>query len=187
MNDIPSELIEQASRGDLAAFEEIYRQTSPYVYSIALRVLANNEEAEDVTQEVFIRVHGNLKGFGFRSAFKTWLYRITMNASLNAIKRRARHVEGRVEYDGAADTLTARATKPETPRALIDEEEVARLLAPLSPEHRACLVLREIEGLSYEEMADALHININTVRSRLKRAREALLEKSGREVTHDDL
>lgn len=159
----------------MAAFEDIYRQTSSFVYNVALRVVRNGAAAEDVTQEVYIRVHRNLKGFGFRSAFKTWLYRITMNAALNACKRRDREA-GRIVHDDVALELAAVAPELDAAAdAAESRDKVAKLLDALTPEHRACIVLREIEGLSYEEMADALHININTVRTRLKRAREALV------------
>lgn len=175
MKKIPPELIIKAADGDIAAFEEIYRHTSGFVYSIALRVLCNRPEAEDVTQEVFIRVYKNLKNFAFRSSLSTWIYRIAMNATLNARNRYSRQSGNSVEYD---DEVHAPETAPsaDDPEDVREKEaELARLLAALSPEHRACVILREIEGLSYGEMADALHININTVRSRLSRAREALM------------
>jgi RNA polymerase sigma-70 factor, ECF subfamily len=177
MNDIPMELITKAAEGDMGAFEKIYRQTSGFVYSVALRVVRNATDADDVTQEVYIRVHRNLKGFGFRSAFRTWPYRITMNAALNACKRRGREAEKSVHDEVA---LEQAAVEPSQVAAVEQDERhdtVSTLLGVLTPEHRACIILREIEGLSYEEMADALHININTVRTRLKRAREALMAR----------
>lgn len=187
MNDIPQDLITRAAGGDMAAFEELYRLTSSFVYGVALRTVRNPADADDVTQEVYIRVHRNLKGFGFRSAFKTWLYRITMNAALNACKRRERE-DGRIggRDEALAEVAAPPAQQAEAARAE-DGRTVETLLGKLSPEHRACIVLREIEGLSYEEMADALHININTVRTRLKRAREALAERGRREVRTDEL
>ena len=181
------DLITKAAEGDMSAFEKIYRETSSFVYSVALRVVRNAAEAEDVTQEVYIRVHRNLKGFGFRSAFKTWLYRITMNAALNACKRHEREAEKRV-YDESV--LEQASVEPEQAKPMEQNDrgdKVAMLLDRLNPEHRACIVLREIQGLSYEEMADALHININTVRTRLKRAREALMERGRKEVGSDEL
>lgn len=183
MKDIPSDLITRAAGGDRGAFEKIYNETSRFVYNAALRIVRNAADADDVTQEVYIRVYRNLKGFGFRSAFTTWLYRITMNAALNACRRRDRDEKRHVHDDlvleqAATDDRAAEAIRSvgHDPR----HEEAARLLDSLTPDHRACIVLRELEGLSYEEMADALHININTVRTRLKRAREALLERTGK-------
>lgn len=187
MKNIPPELIAKAAGGDMAAFEEIYGRTSGFVYGIALRVLGNRSEAEDVTQEVFIRVYKNLKGFGFRSSLGTWLYRITMNATLNARKRYTRDADRKIEYNDETHGLAKGPPPGDEASRLEREKVVAGLLETLSPEHRACIVLREIEGLSYEEMADALHININTVRSRLKRAREALVASGRREVSSDEL
>lgn len=186
MVDIPFELVTKASHGDAAAFEEIYRRSSGFVYSVALRVTGSAAEAEEVTQEAFIRAYRSLGGFGFRSSFTTWLYRIATNLAVNAYRRKAREAGRRAEYDDAVEAVPA---EPEAGKG-IDREDTERtlrdLLAVLTPEHRACIVLREIEGLRYEEMAAALHININTVRTRLKRAREALMAAAKkRGVAHE--
>lgn len=181
MVDIPFELVTKASQGDGEAFEEIYRRSSGFVYSVALRIVGGTADAEEVTQEVFIKVYRSLADFAFRSAFKTWLYRIATNLALNAYKRKAREACRRAEYDDAAQ---APAAGPDAGSGMEKEESekaLRNILARLTPEHRACIVLREIEGLSYEEMAGALNININTVRTRLKRAREALMAVSERE------
>ncbi|HPM42303.1 MAG TPA: RNA polymerase sigma factor [Candidatus Omnitrophota bacterium] len=175
MKNIAPELIKKAAEGETSAFEEIYRQTCGFVYSIALRVLGNRSEAEDVTQEVFIKVYNNLKNFAFRSALSTWIYRITMNVTLNTRKKFSRYTDKSVEYDDDIHSQVFTQDAEVNPDHPDREALLAGLLSGLSPEHRACIILREIEGLSYEEMADALHININTVRSRLARAREALL------------
>lgn len=187
MKHIEPELVTKAAGGDMAAFEEIYVRTSGFVYGIALRVLGDRSEAEDVTQEVFIRVYRNLKGFGFRSSLSTWLYRITMNATLNARRRYSRDADRRVEYNDETHGPAQGPDQSEKASRLEREKALAKLLENLSPEHRACIVLREIEDLSYEEMADVLHININTVRSRLKRAREALMAAGRKEVKSDEL
>jgi len=180
MDAMPPDLITKAAEGDVRAFEEIYRRTSGFVYNVALGVVRNAADADDVTQEVYIRVHRNLRGFGFRSALKTWLYRITMNAALNACKRREREAEKNVHDEVALEQAQVEPSQGASVEAGERRDKVAELLGALTPDHRACIVLREIEGLSYEEMADALHININTVRTRLKRAREALMERRER-------
>lgn len=180
MKDIPLDLITKAAEGDRGAFEMIYRETSGFVYNIALGVVRNTADADDVTQEVYIRVYRNLKGFGFRSALKTWLYRITMNAALNACKRREREAEKSVHDEVALEQASVEPAQGASVEDGEKRDKVAELLGVLTPDHRACIVLREIEGLSYEQIADALHININTVRTRLKRAREALMERRER-------
>lgn len=182
MEDIPRDIIEQAQTGNREAFEKIYRLASGFVYSVALRITNNRQEAQEVTQDVFLKVYHNLKYFEFRASFKTWVYRITVNTALNALKRVSREKNRRQDFESVANTQEA---PDSTEKELLQKEEhqehkarLGSLLQILNPEQRLCIVLREIEGLSYQEIAQALYVNINTVRSRLKRAREALLEAS---------
>jgi RNA polymerase sigma-70 factor (ECF subfamily) len=179
MHDIPRQLIEQARQGDMQAFEAIYRASSGFVYAVALRITGNAEEAQEVTQDVFLKIHHNLERFEFRSQFTTWVYRIAANTAINAYNRRARDHGRRADFDAviethaAPDDTAARAEqREERSRAA---ERLNSFLQRLNPDQRACIVLREIEGLRYEEIARALQCNLNTVRTRLKRAREALV------------
>ncbi|MBU1727530.1 MAG: RNA polymerase sigma factor [Candidatus Omnitrophica bacterium] len=174
------ELLERASRGDIEAFEAVYRATSSFVYNVALKITRNNADAQEVTQDVFMKIYHSLKDFQFRSAFKTWLYRITVNTSINRYRKSAREQRGRQDYDSLIESLPAESSTADDVIRRDNESMVDALLGLLSPEHKACLVLREIEGLSYQEIALALKIPLNTVRTRLKRAREALLERGGK-------
>jgi RNA polymerase sigma-70 factor (ECF subfamily) len=175
MSDISNDLVMKAAHGDMAAFEELYKASSGFVYNVALRITNNPSDADEVTQDVFVKVHKKLGDFGFRSAFKTWVYRITANTALNHCKWRLRREKGNIEYDPAVhDVASPGGSGGE------DEREDARkkldaLFGALDPDQRACIVLRELEGLDYRAIADTLKININTVRSRLKRAREKLI------------
>jgi RNA polymerase sigma-70 factor (ECF subfamily) len=182
MNEIPAELVRSAMDGDAAAFERIYRLSSGFVYTVALRVLGNAADAEDLTQEVFVKVHASLGSFAFRSSFKTWLYRVTMNMTINAYHRKSRDARRRADLDEASAAASCEGGQ----RRELASDEAGRalgaLLGRLTAEHRAVIVLRELEGLSYEEMSAALGININTVRTRLRRAREALMAHGGKEV-----
>jgi len=175
MNDIvEKDIIEKAAGGDLAAFESIYRNTAELVYNVAFGVLRNNEEAEEITQEVFLKVHDKLKYFKGRSSFKTWIYRITMNAAITRYKKIAKERERNVELDENIEIPVQLAK-----HALDEEHEkitVNAMLGELNPDQKACVVLRELEGLSYKEISDTLKIGINTVRTRLKRAREKFLD-----------
>ncbi len=166
----------------MQAFESIYKASSGFVYNVALRIAGKSHDAEEVTQEVFIKVYRNLKYFQFRSSFKTWVYRITVNTALNLYKRVSREMNRRRDFDDVARTV---ASGEDVAGEVQDREErkahearLAELLDTLNPEQRSCIVLREIEGLSYQEMAQALGVNINTVRTRLRRARVALLAGS---------
>lgn len=175
MQDISKELLTQASTGDIQAFEEIYRLASSFVYSVALRVTRNADEAKEVSQDVFIKIYNNLRSFRFRSSFKTWLYRITTNTALNALKKSSKNINRRVDYDVALKANDDSATATHAIEMDDNKKLLSSLLDMLNPDQRACIVLREIEGLNYREISKALSININTVRSRLKRARETLL------------
>jgi RNA polymerase sigma-70 factor (ECF subfamily) len=178
MVDIPREVIELAKAGDLEAFQEIYKAATGFVYNVALRITNNRQEAEEVTQDVFLKVYRNLKDFEFRASLKTWIYRITANTALNAYKRISKvrnrtqgleSIENTVVFSGQADKDIIKHDEQKA-----NEEALSLLLGRLNADQRSCIVLREIEGLRYEEIARALKININTVRSRLKRAREAM-------------
>jgi RNA polymerase sigma-70 factor (ECF subfamily) len=170
MAEIDNDLILKASEGDMSAFEGIYRLTSGFVYNVAFRLTNNPKDAEEITQDVFIKIYKNLKAFRFSSSFKTWVYRIAVNTAINFKKREAAEKNKRVDYES---TLNSEAV--DKGKDYASESLVKFLLDKLSPEHRACIVLKEIQGLSYEEISNVLRININTVRSRLKRAREKLL------------
>ena len=170
MHEIPADILKKASEGDLSAFEAIYKEMGDFVYNVALRTVNNEEDAKDVTQEVFLVIYNKLKYFRFESSIKTWAYRITVNRAINMAKKRSREkMKAEVfekEYRVASGTGSGKGK---------DMNMVEALLGSVDPDQRACLVLRNIEGLSYKEIADTLKININTVRSRLSRARERLL------------
>ncbi len=175
MSDMSREIILKAAQGDIPAFEEIYKATSSFVYNVALRITNNRNDADEVTQDVFVKAFKSLKDFGFRSSLKTWIYRITANTALNYCKKRSRSDQGKVEYDPIVHDASAVTDARRDFEESDTEHNVTELLGVLDPDQRACIVLREIEGLDYQSIADTLNININTVRSRLKRAREKLL------------
>jgi RNA polymerase sigma-70 factor (ECF subfamily) len=174
MAEIAREIILKAREGDIASFEEIYRAVSGFVYNVALRVVGNAEDAAEAAQDAFVKVHRNLKNFEHRSSFKTWVYRITVNAALNYRRSRVKHTRGRADYDDALE----HADPQENVRDKLDREDremkLRGLLNSLDEDQRVCIILREIQGLDYKEIAETLRINLNTVRSRLKRAREKL-------------
>ena len=182
MQEIERELIVRAGQGDMGAFREIYQRASGYVYTLAYRIVNTKHDAEEVTQDVFLKIHRSLGSFKFESSFKTWLYRIAVNTALNHAKKRSRVTTREVE-ETFEDPATV--TQPDAAKGLEAGETEARLkglLEQLNPDQRVCIVLREIEGVDYQGIASSLGININTVRSRLKRARETLMALGRKEV-----
>ena len=159
----------------MRGLEAIYRIHSDAVYRVCLRVLGSASEAEDATQEVFLRVFEKASTFSGRSQFSTWLHRVAVNHCLNAIQKRERNRTLPLVAAAGEDGLPSSEREPLEIVAAAEERELLDvLLDQLRPDHRAVLVLREIEGLSYREIADVVQIPIGTVMSRLSRARECL-------------
>jgi RNA polymerase sigma-70 factor (ECF subfamily) len=155
------------------SWEEIVEQHSPRVYRLAYRLTGNRHDAEDLTQEVFVRVFRSLSTYR-PGTFEGWLHRITVNLFLDGARRRQRQRTDALAED-AAERLPGDDPGPERAfefRNLTDD--VQQALSELPPEFRAAVVLSDIEGLSYEEVGEALGIKLGTVRSRIHRARARL-------------
>ena len=159
----------------MEAFKEIYDRASGYVYTIAYRVVGAREEAQEVTQDVFLSIHRNLKKFQFRAAFKTWIYRITTNIAINAYRKRSKERARNVAFDETIDPEHHAGTGEEKFERDHNEALVQSIMEILPADQRMCLALKEIEGMKYEEIAEVLNIKLNTVRTRIKRAREKLI------------
>jgi len=175
MNSLSENTIIEASKGNVESFEDIYKAYSDFVYNVAFRVVNNMDEAQEVTQEVFITVYRKLESFKFKSSFKTWVYRITINTAINFAKKRTKDRSRIVEFNDKNEFKTTVDSVSEEIEEEQHEKMLSTLLEALNPDQRTCIVLRNIEGLSYQEIAESLNININTVRTRLKRAREKLI------------
>lgn len=174
--EVDVELAERHRCGDIKAFNEVYARFEEMVYNLAFRMSGNYEEAADLTQEIFLRVYRHLGSFGGRSSLKTWIFRISVNHCRDRLSRwRPKtqplgddRAEGEVAY---ADPSRG----PEDLAVAADEgRRVAEGLAKLAPVFREAVVLRDIEGLSYEEIAEVLGVRIGTVRSRIARGRDQL-------------
>ncbi len=181
--DEDRELVDQARTGDAGAFEALVRRYQGWVFTLALRIMGEPAEAEDMAQEIFLKAYRGLKGFKGASRFSTWLYSIASHHCLNHLQSLRRRPSS---YRRAAEHLNATNSDPPVavervadgaPRAdaLLEQAELARIvqaeLAHLTEDHRIILVLRDIQGLSYEEIAETLGLELGTVRSRLHRAR----------------
>lgn len=168
-----------AALGDMGAFGEIYKAFSSTVYTIAFNITRNRQDAEEATQDVFVKIYRKLGDFRFRSSFGTWVYRIAMNTAINIYHNRSNYRQKVSSFDEVGDAaIPASDTAKDELDRKIAESNVQKLLGHLSPEHRSCIILRELEGLDYKEIAGVLRVPLNTVRSRLKRAREALIAVS---------
>ncbi len=171
MNAIATAIID--NKAAAATFEEIYREYADYVYTVAYGIVLHHDDAREVSQETFVKVYKNLSNFRHDSSLKTWLYRITVNEALNYVKKYRNKRSVTIDLEQADGELLAPAEDPE---AAGKHADVMKMLTELKPDYRACMVLRNIQGLSYQEIADILGENINTVRTRLRRAREQLLQ-----------
>ena len=154
-------------------WEEVVRDHSARVYRLAYRLTGNCHDAEDLTQEVFVRVFRSLPTYT-PGTFEGWLHRITTNLFLDITRRRQR-----IRFEGLGEETAARlkGTEPTPSQAFDDrhlDHDIAAALADLPPEYRAAVVLCDIEGLTYEEIADVLGVKLGTVRSRIHRGRAQL-------------
>lgn len=177
-------LVERAQAGDQQAFAVLVSKYQRKVSRLLSRFVRDPAEVEDVAQEAFIKAYRALPAFRGESAFYTWLYRITINTAKNYLVAQGRRAPTSTDFDaeeaeGFEDATQLRDIN--TPERLLHSRQVGETInaamAALPDELRHAIVLREIEGLSYEEIAEAMSCPIGTVRSRIFRAREAVAEK----------
>ncbi len=176
-------LVERVQRGDRAAFDVLVLKYQHKIIKLVSRYVYDGSEAQDVAQEAFIKAWRALPTFRGDSAFYTWLYRIAINTAKNHLVAQARRpfVPGLDPSDEDQVGLAGRMSDNDTPERLLLTEEirqtVMRAIDDLPDELRTAIMLRELDGMSYEEIAQAMDCPIGTVRSRIFRAREAVDEK----------
>lgn len=167
-------LLQRAKKGEMAAFESLVTAYERRVYSLALRSTGSEADAADITQEVFLRAYRSLDTFRGESGFSTWLYRITVNLCVDLARKN--NPAGSLDDEQALEAPETRgAYQPET--ALANSElrrELDAALSLVSEEHRKIVILRDVAGMSYADIAAALELEEGTVKSRLARARAAL-------------
>ncbi len=174
-------LVEQCKAGDRKAFQTLVERYQRKVYTIAFGIVRNHDDAMDVTQDAFVKVHRYLPNFKGDSSFYTWLYRIVVNLCIDRKRRATRAAE--VDYDDALEHSSDAAAGPtlastyiESPQKALARKELREqmgvALGKLSDSHRKILVLREVEGMSYEDIAETLGVAKGTVMSRLFHARK---------------
>jgi len=181
-------LVKRVQRGDKSAFDLLVRKYQHKVVKLVLRYVRNPAEAEDIAQEAFIKAYRALPQFRGDSAFYTWMYRIAINTAKNSLASRDRSP---IAYDldltdpEESHSVQTKLQDPDTPEGMALTEEIRGIvnsaIEGLPEELKTAIVLRELDGLSYEEIAAAMECPVGTVRSRIFRAREAI-DKRLREV-----
>ena len=173
------DLVRRSRAGDHQAFRELYDRYHRQVLSVAVGLTGNGDDAMDVVQETFVRAHRNLGSFLGESSFYTWLYRIAINVGIDFRRRQSRRAE--VLQADPVDESAGDADRTPEPRIEMERRELGgRILAAideLTPEHKAAIILREIEGLSYEDISKVMQCTKGTVMSRLHYARKKLQAK----------
>jgi RNA polymerase sigma-70 factor (ECF subfamily) len=191
-------LVKRSQKGDTRAFEELVKMYQDRIYALSYQLTGNHADAEDLAQNTFIKAYRALPKFRNEADFGTWLHRIAVNLSINEKRKRRPDVslDNPVQtMDGEMPRMVASDT--ESPEEAYENKEfsgmVRRALKELSVEHRAVLVLREMQGYSYDEIAVMLDCSLGTVKSRINRARQTLKKeitrlaaKNGRSLPYKD-
>ena len=194
--DNEHQLVERARAGDRAAFQELVERYQRRVFNVCYGMVRNRDDAMDLTQETFVRVHRNLSGFQGNASFYTWIYRIAKNVTIDWIRKaqRRRAVDYddtiRRDPDAATDDVFMASPLGISPARVLGRKEllerIEEAMSTLSDAHREVIVLREIEGMSYQDIADAAGISIGTVMSRLHHARK-YMQRSLQDYVGDEL
>jgi RNA polymerase sigma-70 factor (ECF subfamily) len=164
------DLVRRHLDGDPGAFRALYEKYQDRVYASAFRILGEPHAAADLTQEVFVKIHGELRSFKFESKFSTWLFRVAVNHAINRANEAGRHARIHEKIAREGGLGEPGGAPGEGPL----DESVQRAIQGLSPKLRAIVSLRYLEGLSYQEISEVLEISMGTVKSRLFLAHETL-------------
>ena len=178
-----NELITRAKKGDQDAFGQLVLAHQNKVFSLCVHLLNSREEAEDMAQEAFLKAWRSLNSFQEESSFATWMHRLTTNLCLDHLRKQARrqNISVAVSLDDEETVFAEPADPGSDPQQELERKERQRALAErlteLPEHHRRPLVMREVAEMSYQEIADALKLDLGTVKSRIARAREALRKR----------
>ncbi|MDQ1329015.1 MAG: polymerase sigma-70 factor, subfamily [Candidatus Poribacteria bacterium] len=176
-----TDLVHLCQNGDMTAFEQLFRKHQDRIYGLAYRMMNNREDAFDVTQEIFIRAYQKIKDFNFKSAFSTWLYRLALNLCTDELRKQKSRKKTEISVNDLSskeDVIAIIQVDENTPEdnAISKEQEklVWDAINSLKDKDRAVIILRDMEGLSYEEISDVLKCSLGRVKSRLHEARQKL-------------
>jgi len=180
------ELVKRSKAGDIEAFEQLISRYEKRVFTVAYRYLGNREDAADIAQEALIKVYRSLKSFRGDCSFSTWLYRIVTNVCCDTLRKKSKMKVSSLDNpstasNGSGGSKREVADWSGSPELAFEQKEQAEyiqfLINQLSPEYRMVIVMREIQGFSYEEIAYHSGCSLGTVKSRLSRARKLLRDK----------
>ncbi len=172
---LEDDLIKRCRDGDQRAMEQIVKRYEKQVYNTAFGIVGNREDAQDITQDVFLTIWNKIGQFKFRSKFSTWIYQIAKNQSLNLKNLKKRRQTDATEIDDSQAWVPVDEKTPETTLLVYEQQKLLlRALDNLKEKHRTILVLREMEALSYDDISEVLGCSTGRVKSRLHEARLAL-------------
>ena len=177
------DLVQEAKSGNDGAFEEIIKRYEQKICSTIYYMVKNKDIVEDIAQEVFIKLYKNLSNFNEKSSLYTWIYRITINACYDEIKKENKisYISTSVEDDDGEEKEIEYEDSSQDVDRIVEEKlqrmELIKAINKLEEEQRAIIILRDIQGFTYWEIADMLHLKLGTVKSKISRAREALKEE----------
>lgn len=172
-------LIQKAQKGDTNAFGTLVASYEKFIFNVACKMFSNSEDASDIAQEALIKAYKNIDKFDFNSSFSTWLYRITVNACIDEMRRRKGRESISIDAEDEEGGLTVQIedTSLGAEERVIQNETVSEVRAAidkLSEEHKTVIILRDLQDMTYEQVAQTLDLSIGTVKSRLARARKSL-------------
>ena len=181
MNDIDKRLIVKSQNGDITAFEKLIESYQKKVFNIALGIIGNYDDASELAQEVFIKIYKSINSFKGDSSFSTWIYRITTNVCLDEIRKRKKAYTVSLDEDielKEGNVNRQIADERYTPHENFERKEINKVLrdsiAKLPEDQKIAVVLRDIQGFSYDEIAKYTNCSLGTVKSRINRARQNL-------------
>ena len=178
MKDFDISLIIEAQKGDIHAFEELLLKIEKTIYNTVYRLVLNHEDAKDLSQEIIIKIYKNLDKCEDVRAFKGWMFRIIKNTCMDEFRKRKNKHTKSIDDDFSEDIKNQISAKDKTPEEEFISKEtvvlVREAISKLPEQHRILIILRDLNGLSYEEISKVLEVSIGTVKSRLSRARASL-------------
>lgn len=184
MSDLEKLLVKKSQSGDVESFELLISSYDKRAYNIAYRIMGNEEDAKDMAQEALIRVFKSIRDFKGQSSFSTWLYRIVTNVCLDELRRRKNNkyvpLEGTIQTAGGELHMELCSDKetPESAYERVEQRElIVKAIEELNEEYKSVIVLRDIQGFSYDEISKMLDCSLGTVKSRINRARNMLRDK----------